>query len=152
MGMTIGIARNKGELAKAESTLREHEEKVERLRSLIRERKLERQQIGALVQEAAPSGDMDKLVALQSRAGAIERSIVELSASEAECLERMLSARRYLYSLYVRLEKLRQEATTIKRKLLLPDEAITIEDRANLNRLKVQMKAITGESKTDHLI
>ena len=150
--MTMGSGRNKGELAKAESSLQELEEKVERIRVLIKERKTEGQNIGALVHEAAAAGDMDRLVALQTRAVAIERSIAELKASEEECVERMLSARRYLYSLYVRLEKLRQEASSLNQKLLLRDQIISSDERASLSRLKIQIKAITGESRTGQLI
>ncbi|HXG92475.1 MAG TPA: hypothetical protein VNN73_08915 [Blastocatellia bacterium] len=153
--MFNGVVRNRGELAKAESTLQELEEKYERVRSLLEERKAERLQIETQVQAAAAAaGDMDRLVALQSRAVALDRSIAELSAAEAECCERVQSARRYLYTLYVRLEKLRQEAVLLKRKLWLNEEAEALsgEERASLSRLKIQIKAITGESQTGQLI
>jgi hypothetical protein len=144
--------RNRGELAKAESTLQEFEEKIERLRVMMKERKAERRKVETEVQEAAAEGDMDRLVALQSRCVTIERSLAEMSAAESECLERMLAARRYLYTLYVRLEKLRQEASSIRRKLLAPDEPLSAEERTSLNRLKIQIKAITGESQTGQLL
>jgi len=150
--MSNGNNRNRGELAKAESTLQDFEEKIERLRVMISERKAERAAIEVKVQEAAAEGDMDRLVALQSRYAVIDRSLAEMAAAESDCLERMLAARRYLYTLYVRLEKLRQEATSIRRKLLLPDEPISVEERTSLNRLKIQIKAITGESTTGQLI
>src|SRR5437867_2531719 len=99
---------NRGELAKAQLILEEAEAKLERLHALLAERRTQRVEVEANIQGVAPTGDMDKLVTLQSRAVLLEKTIGELGASEAECAQRVESARRYLYTLYVRLEKLRQ--------------------------------------------
>src|SRR5712692_9932990 len=100
---------NRGELAKAQLTLQEAEAKLERLLALSAERRAERRDLATYIQDTAATGDMDKLVALQSRAVLVEKTIAELRAAEAECARSVESARRYLYTLYVRLERLRQE-------------------------------------------
>ena len=100
---------NRGELAKAQLTLQEAESKLERIVALLAERQRERLDIETQIQEAAANGDMDRLVDLQNRAGVVEKTIAELRTAEAGCATRVESARRYLYTLYVRLEKLRQE-------------------------------------------
>jgi chromosome segregation ATPase len=144
---------NRGELAKAQLILEESEAKLERLRSLLTERKTERRAVGACVQEIAASGDMDKLVSLQSHAVALEKTIADLSAAEADCAGRVEAARRYLYTLYVRLEKLRQEFSGLMRILAAVDQGQRIPDdvQTNLGRVKIQLKAITGENSTGRL-
>ena len=95
---------------------------------------------------------MDKLVAVQSRAVLIEKAIGELQSSEADCERRIESARRYLYALYVRLERLRQEYSSLMRKVAsdqvdgIPSVVLT-----NLGRIKIQLKAIMGEDNTGRL-
>lgn len=144
---------NRGELAKAQLILEEQEAKLERLRALLTERKAERRDLETHVQGTAAAGDMDKLVALQSRAVLIERTIAELASAEAECAQRVESARRYLYTLYVRLEKLRQEFSSLMRRLasIEQGENIPVDVQTNLGRIKIQLKAITGENSTGRL-
>lgn len=136
----------KGELAKAESILHEFEAKLHQTNSLLEERKRERIETDLKVQEAAASGDINLLMSLQSRLVAIDKSINELKASGSECAQRVESARRYLYTLYVRLERLRQEAADLRSKLsLLEQEHIQLRDEeTSLMRLKVQIEAIAG--------
>lgn len=147
------FGQNRGELAKAQITLEEAEAKLERLRALIVERRAERQGLAALIQDIAPTGDMDRLVSLQSRAVALEKTIAELSAAEADCAERVESSRRYLYTLYVRLEKLRQEFSGLMCRLAALDqgETLSADMQTNLGRVKIQLKAITGENSTGRL-
>ena len=147
------VGQNHGELAKAQSTLHELEEKVERLRGLLAERRAERHDLGRLNQEIAATGDMDKLVAVQSRAVLIEKAIVELQSAEADCERRIESARRYLYALYVRLERLRQEYSGLMRRVASSDqvESIPAVVLTNLGRIKIQLKAIMGEENTGRL-
>jgi chromosome segregation ATPase len=144
---------NRGELAKAQLTLQESEAKLERIIALLAERQAERLDLETHIQEAAATGDMDKLVDLQNRAGVVEKIIAELRAAEAECTRRVESARRYLYTLYVRLEKLRQEFSGLMRKLASIDqgESIPAEVQTSLGRIKIQLKAITGENSTGRL-
>jgi chromosome segregation ATPase len=144
---------NRGELAKAELTLQESEAKLERLRALLKERRVERHDLETHIKGIAPSGDMDKLVALQSRAVLLEKTIAELTAAEADCAQRVESARRYLYTLYVRLERLRQEFSGLMRSLASIDqgESISSDIQTNLGRIKIQLKAITGENSTGRL-
>jgi chromosome segregation ATPase len=144
---------NRGELAKAQLTLQEAEAKLERLVALLAERRAEQLDLETHIQEAAATGDMDKLVELQNRAGVVEKTIAELRAAEAECAQRVESARRYLYTLYVRLERLRQEFSGLMRRLAAIDqgESIPVEVQTSLGRIKIQLKAITGENSTGRL-
>jgi chromosome segregation ATPase len=146
-------APNRGELAKAQLTLQEAETKLERIVALLTERRAERLSLETLVQEAAATGDMDKLVDLQNRAGVVEKTIAELRAAEAECSLRVESARRYLYTLYVRLEKLRQEFSGLMRELASIDQgqSVPADVQTSLGRIKIQLKAITGENSTGRL-
>ena len=144
---------NRGELAKAQLTLQEAETKLERVVALLGERRAERRDLETQIQEAAATGDMDKLVDLQNRAGVVEKTIAELRGAEAECAGRVESARRYLYTLYVRLEKLRQEFSGLMRRLASIDQGENVpgDVQTSLGRIKIQLKAITGENSTGRL-
>jgi len=144
---------NRGELAKAQLTLQQAETKLERIVALLGERREERHELETHIQAAAANGDMDKLVDLQNRAGVVEKTIAELRAAEAECAGRVESARRYLYTLYVRLEKLRQEFSGLMRRLASIDQGENVpgDVQTSLGRIKIQLKAITGENSTGRL-
>lgn len=146
-------APNRGELAKAQLTLQEAETKLERIVALLAERRQERHDLGTHIQEVAATGDMDRLVDLQNRAVAVDKMIAELSAAEEECTQRVESARRYLYTLYVRLERLRQEFSGLMRTMADVDqgESIPADVQTSLGRIKIQLKAITGENNTGRL-
>src|SRR6266404_3484900 len=144
---------NRGELAKAQLTLQQAETKLERIVALLGERRAERRDLETQIQEDAATGDMDKLVDLQNRAGVVEKTIAELRAAEAECAGRVESARRYLYTLYVRLEKLRQEFSGLMKRLASIDQGENVpgDVQTSLGRIKIQLKAITGENSTGRL-
>jgi hypothetical protein len=144
---------NRGELAKAQLTLQESEEKLERVVLLLSERLTERRNLENEIRETAATGDMDKVIALQSRFNLVEKTITELRAAESECSGRVESSRRYLYKLYVRLEKLRQEFTVLMRRLASMEqgESIPVDVKSNIGRIKIQLKAITGENSTGRL-
>ena len=151
--MPVRVGQNHGELAKAQSSLQGLETKLDHLRGLLAERRVERHDMEKLNQEIAATGDMDKLVAVQSRVGLIEKAIVELLGAEADCAQRIESARRYLYALYVRLERLRQEYSGLMRRVASSDqvEGVPSDVLTNLGRIKIQLKAITGEDSTGRL-
>ena len=144
---------NRGELAKAQLTLQEAEEKLERVVTLLAERMSERQKLEASIRETAATGDMDQVIVLQSRFNSVEKTVAELRANEAECSRRVESSRRYLYTLYVRLEKLRQEFSGLMRRLASMDqgESVPGDVMTNIGRIKIQLKAITGENSTGRL-
>jgi len=147
-------ARGRGELAKAEVTVHELEAQLEHVRSLLKERKAEKQDFTPESQQAAAAGDINRLIVLENRSVALDKIIQELTSSETECMDRVDAARRYLYTLYVRLEKLRKEARKLMRKVQSiekPDGEIR-EVETNLSRVKVQIKAIVGEVKTGQLL
>ncbi|HKP86012.1 MAG TPA: hypothetical protein VJZ26_07950 [Blastocatellia bacterium] len=137
---------NRNELAKAESTLQDLEAKRQHIKALLVERKAERLQLETQVQTIKSTGDINKMVALQSRAIALDKIIAEMSHAESDCAQRIEAARRYLYTLYVRLEKLRQEAATLTEKTSLTEQGRTPlpEEQAVLARLRLQIQAITG--------
>ncbi|HMG34218.1 MAG TPA: hypothetical protein VKM94_09795 [Blastocatellia bacterium] len=145
---------HKGELAKAELTVQELESQLEHVRSILRERQAEKQSLNPEQQIAASGGDINRLVSLENRKSAVDKTIAELISAETECVERIESARRYLYTLYVRLEKLRKEARELMRRLQSMEDpnARTQEVETNLSRVKIQIKAIVGEVKTGQLL
>jgi chromosome segregation ATPase len=147
------VGQNRGELVRAQLDLQELETELQHLRGLLAERKNERRAVEMRIQEIAATGDMDKLVDLQSRAVMVERNVAELSAAETECAQRVESARRYLYTLYVRLERLRQEFSRLMKSVASAEhgETIPTEVMTNLGRVKIQLKAITGENSTGRL-
>ncbi|HEX8186254.1 MAG TPA: hypothetical protein VF747_15930 [Blastocatellia bacterium] len=134
-------------MAKAESTLRALEEKLQHIRSVLAERRAERSDIESRPQSLNATGDINKLMTLKSHSIALDKAIAELVASEAECAQRIESSRRYLYTLYVRLERLRQEAATLTREASKPGQSqnISAEDMTALRRVKLQIQAIEGE-------
>jgi flagellar biosynthesis chaperone FliJ len=144
---------NRGELAKAQLILQEAEAKLERVVVLLAERMVERHDLETNIRETAATGDMDQVLALQSRFNLVEKTIAELRANEAECSRRVESARRYLYTLYVRLEKLRQEFSILMRRLASMDqgESVPVDVQSNIGKIKIQLKAITGENSTGRL-
>lgn len=144
---------NRGELAKAQLTLQEAEEKLERVVTLLAERLTERSNLEANIRETAATGNMDQVIALQSRSNLVEKTIAELRATEEQCSRRVESSRRYLYTLYVRLEKLRQEFSGLMRSLasMDQDESVPGDVLTNIGRIKIQLKAITGENSTGRL-
>lgn len=126
--------------------MRALEEKHEHIQSLLKERKAELGELEARPQLLEATGDINKLMALKSHSIALDKTIAELVASEAECAQRIESARRYLYTLYVRLERLRQEAATLTREASKLDHSqkISVEELTSLRRVKLQIEAIAG--------
>lgn len=140
-------------MAKAQLTLQESEEKLQRIVTLLAERMVERQALENEIRETAATGDMDMVINLQSRFNLVEKTITELRTTEAECSGRVESSRRYLYKLYVRLEKLRQEFSLLMRRLASMEqgESVPLDVKSNIGRIKIQLKAITGENSTGRL-
>lgn len=134
---------HKSQLAKAEATVQELEAKLEHTRAILEDRQRERQQIQAMEQKIHDTGDINKLVKLQSRIYAMDKAINELKNREVDTARQIESARRYLYTLYVKLERLRQEAAGFTARSL-GEQVLLPEEQANLRRLQVQIQAITG--------
>jgi hypothetical protein len=137
---------NRSQLAKAESALLELEAKLEHTRALLAERKAERLKTETQVKTINSTGDINDMMMLQSRTFALDKTIADLKHSESDCLQRIESSRRYLYTLYVKLEKLRQEAATLTDRTSLQDQGQNLlpDEQANLRRLRLQIQAITG--------
>jgi chromosome segregation ATPase len=137
---------NQGDLTTAELTLQKSEKELQEIRGLIAEKRTELAGLDANPQRLNQSGDISRLLSLKLRTVDLEKSIVGLRASEAECVERVESARRHLYSLYVRLERLRLEAEDLGLRLTLdglPEESQQ-EIVRSLRRVKIQIEAIAG--------
>ena len=131
------------QLAKAEATLQELEVKLQQTRAVLEDRQRERQQMQATEQKVRDTGDINKLVKLQARAYAMDKAIQELKTREADAERQVEAARRYLYTLYVKLERLRQEAAAFTVRAQA-GPAPPPEEQANLRRLQLQIQAITG--------
>ncbi len=140
------MADARSELSNAENKLQELEAKMRHIALLVQERKAEKAALDDQVRDAGATGDVDRLMNLQRRSVAIDREVGELRMSEAECAERIDAARRYLYTLYVRLERLRQEANSLKMKLSKLDTAqlSLSQDKLVLRRVSLQIEAIAG--------
>ena len=100
----------KGELVKAEDLLTQARVQLQRLSALFEERKQELLDTEAQIKSAAAAGNADKVMALQSRLSALDKSISELGVSQAECARRVESIEEYLNILRSRLRRLREEA------------------------------------------
>jgi chromosome segregation ATPase len=134
---------HKSQLAKAEATVQELEAKLEHTRAILEDRQRERQQMQAMEQKIRDTGDINKLMKFQSRAFAMDKAINELKSREADTARQIESARRYLYTLYVKLERLRQDAANFTARSL-GEPALLPEEQANLRRLQIQIQGITG--------
>ena len=141
--MLAGNVLNKSQLAKAEATLHELEAKLSHARAILDDRLRERQQLQAMEQKLRDTGDINKMVKLQARAFAMDKAIQELKSRVADTERQIESARRYLYTLYVKVERLRQEAATFTARSS-SERALLPEEQANLRRLQIQIQAITG--------
>jgi hypothetical protein len=139
--MLAGNVLNKSQLAKAEATVLELETKLSHTRAILADRLRERQQLQAMEQKLRDTGDINKLMKFQSRAIAMDKAIQELKAREADAERQIESSRRYLYTLYVKVERLRQEAAAFTAHA---DQGLQPEEQANLRRLQIQIQAITG--------
>jgi hypothetical protein len=73
----------------------------------------------------------------------MDKAIQELKSREVEAARQIESARRYLYTLYVKVERLRQEAAAFTARSR-DERALRPEEQANLRRLQIQIQAITG--------
>lgn len=141
--MLAGNGLNKGQLAKAETTMQELEAKLSHARAILDDRVRERQQLQAMEQKLRDTGDINKMVKFQARAFAMDKAIQELKARVADTERQIESARRYLYTLYVKVERLRQEAAAFTARSN-GERALLPEEQANLRRLQIQIQAITG--------
>jgi chromosome segregation ATPase len=141
--MLAGNVLNKSQLAKAEATLQELEAKLSHARAILDDRLRERQQLQAMEQKLRDTGDINKMVKLQARAFAMDKAIQELKSRVADTERQIESARRYLYTLYVKVERLRQEAAAFTARSS-GERALLPEEQANLRRLQIQIQAITG--------
>jgi hypothetical protein len=73
----------------------------------------------------------------------MDKAIQELKTGEADTARQIESARRYLFTLYVKVERLRQEAAAFTARSR-GEAALRPEEQANLRRLQIQIQAITG--------
>jgi chromosome segregation ATPase len=138
--------RFQSELARAEATLKELEAKRRNIASLIDERKAERGEIDNQRHILERTGDINKLMVLKTHSIGLDKSILELTAAEIDCRERIESARRYLQGLKDRLDKLQSEAASLSQKLStneVPAEVLS-QVQTNLRRLQMQIEALAG--------
>ncbi|MFY9609028.1 MAG: hypothetical protein WAU45_10510 [Blastocatellia bacterium] len=134
------------ELTRAESTLKELEARLEQTRSMLEEQRSNRFEIEGQRHTLERTGDINKLMEIKQRSLALDKSIKDLRRSEAESLERIESAKRYLIGLRERLNRLRQEAGSLSEKLdadEVPPEVLP-QVQATLRRVKMQIEMLAG--------
>ncbi len=135
-----------GEMGRAESAVERLELKLVQIKNLLEEKKTEKHRLDSNPQALAGTGDINKLLVLKSRSIEVDSTIMELTESAARCQSQLDSARRYLFTLYVRLERLRQEASSLSAKIHLDDlsDNKVAESQQSLSRIMIQIAAITG--------
>ena len=134
------------ELTRAESSLKEMEARLERTRSMLEEHRANRFEIEGQRHILERTGDINRLMAVKQRSLALDKSIKELRRSEAESLERIESAKRYVVGLRERLDRLREEATSLSQKLEadeVPPEVLP-QVQTTLRRVKMQIEMLAG--------
>jgi chromosome segregation ATPase len=136
----------RSELAKADFILKELETKLQQTRLILAERKAERTTIDNGRHQLERTGDINRLMAMKQRSIALDKSIVELTISETECLERIESARRYVQGLTSRLDKLREEAASLAQKISKDEVPADVlpQVQNSLRRVQMQIEALTG--------
>ena len=136
----------RSELAKADFILKELETKLQQTRLILTERKAERTTIDNGRHQLEATGDINRLMAMKQRSIALDKSIVELTNAERECLERIESARRYVQGLTSRLDKLREEAASLAQKISKDEVPADVlpQVQNSLRRVQMQIEALTG--------
>ena len=142
--------RNQGELAKARGMLQDQQTKLQQIRAAIQETKAEKLEIDLRHHTLEATGDINKMMAIKSRSIGLNKSITALTASEAECLQRVESMERYLETLNKKLESLRHEATRLAEEISV--EGVSAEVKAKLqslsSRIKMQIEVMEGKRRS----
>jgi chromosome segregation ATPase len=144
--MQIAGGQIQSELARAESACRDMETKLSHIKVLLHEKKAEQQELDSQRHTLERTGDINRLMALKQRSIALDKSIHELKQSEAECLQRIDSAARYLRGLKDRLEKLRKEAASLAEKISadeVPPDLLP-QIKVSLRRVQMQIESLAG--------
>jgi chromosome segregation ATPase len=134
------------ELTRAESTLKEMEARLERTRAMLGEQSSKRFEIEGQRHTLERTGDINRLMEIKQRSLALDKSIKVLRRSEAENLERIESAKRYVIGLRERLDRLRKEASSLSEKLEangVPPEVLP-QVQATLRRVRIQIEMLAG--------
>ena len=136
----------RSELAKADFIVKELETKLQETRSILQERKAERLAIDSGRHQLEATGDINRLMAMKQRCIALDKRIVELTASENECLVRIESARRYVQGLTSRLDKLREEAASLAQRISKDEVPADVlpQVQNSLRRVQMQIESLTG--------
>lgn len=134
------------ELTRAEATLKEMEARLARTRSMLEEQRGQRFEIEGQRHILERTGDINRLMEIKQRSLALDKTIKELRRSEAESLERIESAKRYVVGLRERLIRLRQEASSLSEQLdaeQVPPEVLP-QVQTTLRRVKMQIEMLAG--------
>jgi hypothetical protein len=142
--------KNHGEIAKARAMLQAQQEKLQQIRSAMQETKSEMLDLDLRHHNLQATGDINKMMALRSRAIALNKSVTGLSTSEAECLVRIESMERYLETLNKKLEGLRHEASRLSEEIAVegvaPDVKTKLQSLAS--RIKMQIEGLEGKRRS----
>ncbi|HWO02592.1 MAG TPA: hypothetical protein VNS63_25335 [Blastocatellia bacterium] len=144
--MQRAAAQIPSELARAESTLKEMEARLGRTRAMLEEQCAKHFEIEGQRHILERTGDINRLMEIKQRSLALDKSIKELRRSEVEALERIESAKRYVGGLQERLDRLRQEASSLSEKLEadeVPPE-VRPQVQTTLRRVQMQIEMLAG--------
>ena len=142
--------KNLGEIAKARGMLQAQQAKLQQIRAAMQETKSEMLDLDLRHHNLQATGDINKMMAIKSRSIALNKSVAGLSASEAECLQRVESMERYVETLSRKLESLRHEATRLAEEIeaegVAPDVKATLRSLAS--RIKMQIEGLEGKKRS----
>jgi predicted nuclease with TOPRIM domain len=142
--------RNAGEIAKARGMLEAQQTKLQQIRSAMQETKSEMLELDLRHHNLQATGDINKMMAIKSRSIALNKSVSGLTASEAECRQRVESMERYVETLNKKLEGLRHEASRLAEEIgvdgVAPDVKAKLHSLAS--RIKMQIEALEGKKRS----
>src|SRR5215510_11707908 len=142
--------KNQGEIAKARGMLQAQQAKLQQIRAAMQETKSEMLDLDLRHHNLQATGDINKMMAIKSRSIALNKSVAGLSASEAECLQRVESMERYIDTLNRKLEGLRHEAGRLAEEAAVDGIAPDVKTKLQSlgSRIKMQIEALEGKKRS----
>jgi len=142
--------RNAGEIAKARGMLEAQQTKLQQIKSAMHETKSEMLELDRRHHDLRATGDINKMMAIKSRSIALKKSVSGLTASEAECQQRIESMERYLETLNRKLDGLRHEATRLAEEMAVDGVAPDVKAKLQslVSRINMQIEGLEGKKRS----
>jgi chromosome segregation ATPase len=142
--------RNLGEIAKAKGMLQAQQTKLQQIRTAMQDTKSEMLSLDMKHHDLRATGDINKMMAIRSRSMTLKQSVDGLSASEADCLQRIESMERYLETLNRKLEGLQHEAARLAEEIAVEGVAPDVKSKLQSlsSRIKMQIEALEGKKRS----